>query len=72
MGNKQKYWGKTIATVLVFWSAVEVFVRNGMFTEIRIEPLHYVPQMVSVLVVFILVGLGIIYKSKGKKATRLW
>lgn len=72
MGSKQKYWGKTIATVIVFWSAVEVFARNGMFTEIRIEPLHYVPQMVSILVVFILVGLGIIYKSKGKKATRLW
>lgn len=70
MGSKQKYWGKTIATVLVFWSAVEVFVRNGMFTEIWIEPLHYVPQMVSILVVFILVGLGIIYKSEGKKATR--
>lgn len=64
-------WGAnirmSIATVIVFWSAIEVFARNGMFTEIWVEPLHYVPQMISILVVFILVGLGVIYKSKSKR-----
>ena len=40
----------------------------GMFTEIWVEPLHYVPQMISILVVFILLGVGIAYKSRTKKA----
>ncbi len=64
-------WGAnirmSIATVIVFWTAVEVFARNGMFKEIWVEPLHNVPQMISILVVFILVGLGIAYKARGRK-----
>lgn len=69
---KLRAWGPnirmSIATVIVFWTAVEVFARNGMFTEIWVEPLHYVPQMISILVVFILLGVGIAYKARTKKA----
>lgn len=55
-------WGRNIrmalATVIVFWTAVEVAARNGFFKEIWVDPGHHVVEMVSILVVFIALIVG--------------
>lgn len=55
-------WGKNIrmavATVIVFWTFVEVAARNGFFSEIWVDPLHHVVEMVVILVVFVALVCG--------------
>ena len=55
-------WGRNIrmalATVIVFWTAVEVAARNGFFKEIWVDPGHHVVEMVGILVVFIALIVG--------------
>ena len=55
-------WGRNIrmalATVIVFWTAVEVAARNGFFKEIWIDPGHHVVEMLGILVVFVALILG--------------
>lgn len=64
-------WGRSIrmalATVIVFWTAVEVAARNGFFKEIWVDPANHVVEMVSILVVFIALILGFwLYSGKEK------
>ena len=65
-------WGPNIrmgvSTVVVFWTFVEVFARNKILTEFWVSPLQYSPQMVSILVCFVALGIFVIVKAaKGKK-----
>ena len=65
-------WGPNIrmavSTVVVFWTFVEVFARNKILTEFWVSPLQYIPQMVSILVCFVALGIFVIIKAaKGKK-----
>ncbi|WP_308275042.1 hypothetical protein [Prevotella sp.] len=62
-------WGRSIrmayATVIVFWTFVEVAARNGMFKEIWVDPMHHVAEMVGVLVVFVALVAGYwLYNAK--------
>ncbi|MGN1375686.1 MAG: hypothetical protein ACI4V5_03940 [Prevotella sp.] len=55
-------WGRNIrmalATVVVFWTFVEVAARNGFFSEIWVDPMHHVWEMTSLLAVFVLLIFG--------------
>lgn len=50
-------WGANIrmavATVIVFWVWVEVMIRLNFMKEIWVEPEKYAPQMVAILLVFL-------------------
>ena len=50
-------WGRNIrfslATVIVFWTFVEIMGRNGFFKEIWIDPLNHVAEMGVILIAFI-------------------
>lgn len=64
-------WGRNIrmslATVIVFWTFVEVAARNGMFKEIWVDPMHHVAEMTGVLVVFVALVAGFwMYNAKDK------
>ena len=65
-------WGPNIrmavSTVVVFWTFVEVFARNKILTEFWVSPLQYIPEMVSILVCFVGLGIFVIIKAaKNKK-----
>ncbi len=71
-------WGynirMAIATVIVFWTGIEVFIRRGIIKEIWINPSEYVFEMVSILVSFLLVMAivivnGVILKKNKRKNT---
>ena len=68
---KLEQWGPNIrmaiSTVVIFWTTVEVFARNGLFTEFWVEPLAHVPEMVSILVTFLLLGAFLIIRNRRKK-----
>ena len=62
-------WGRnlrmSLATVIVFWTFVEVVARNGLFKEIWVDPMHHVAEMTGVLVVFVLLVAGYwLYNAK--------
>ena len=64
-------WGRNIrmalATVIVFWTAVEVAARNGFFKEIWLDPAHHIAEMGSLLVLFIALIVGFwMYNAKDK------
>ena len=64
-------WGRNIrmalATVIVFWTAVEVAARNGFFKEIWLDPAHHIVEMGSLLVLFIALIVGFwMYNAKDK------
>ena len=66
-------WGPNIrmgvSTVVVFWTFVEVFARNKILTEFWVSPLQYIPQMLSILVCFIALGVFVMIRAaKGKKS----
>lgn len=63
-------WGANIrmaiATVIVFWTAVEVVARNSYITEIWVDPMNHVLEMTAILLAFI--GLGAyLYKEQKTK-----
>ena len=64
-------WGPNIrmaiSTVIIFWTTIEVFTRNGLFTEFWVDPLGHVPEMVSILVTFLVLGAFLIIRSRRKK-----
>lgn len=64
-------WGPNIrmaiSTVIIFWTTIEVFARNGLFTEFWVDPLGHVPEMVSILVTFLVLGAFLIIRSRRKK-----
>ncbi|MCQ2214263.1 MAG: hypothetical protein MJZ36_11575, partial [Bacteroidaceae bacterium] len=55
-------WGRNLrmalATVLVFWTFVEVAARNGFFNEIWVDPLNHITEMVIILAVFLALVVG--------------
>ena len=60
MFKKQLYiksWGRNLrmayATVIVFWTFVEVVARNGLFKEIWVDPMNHVAEMSAVLALFV-------------------
>lgn len=63
-----KAWGRSIryalATVIVFWTFVEVMARNNFFNEVWVDPLNHVSEMVSMLLVFVIVGVVTFLLSK--------
>ena len=67
-------WGPNIrmgvSTVVVFWTFVEVFARNKILTEFWVSPLQHIPEMVSILVCFVALGIFVIIKAaKSRKNT---
>ena len=64
-------WGPNIrmaiSTVVVFWTAVEVFARNKLLTEFWVSPLQHIPEMVSILVCFLALGVFVAIKSARSK-----
>lgn len=65
MLKKQLYiasWGRnlrmSLATVIVFWTFVEVVARNGLFKEIWVDPMHHVWEMSGVLLLFVVLIVG--------------
>lgn len=62
-------WGRNIrmavATVIVFWTFVEIVVRGGFLKEIWVDPLNHVIEMTAVLATFILLVFGLwFYNAK--------
>ncbi|MCR5312338.1 MAG: hypothetical protein K6E54_01580 [Bacteroidaceae bacterium] len=61
-------WGANIrmaiATVVVFWTFVEVMARNQFMNEIWVAPLEHQAEMWSILGAFILAGLYLFWDSR--------
>lgn len=66
-------WGANIrmaiATVIVFWTPVEIMGRINLFKEIWIEPMSYVTEMAIILTAFLLLAAYLLTKS-GRRATQ--
>lgn len=49
-------WGRNIrfalATVIIFWTFVEIVSRNGFFTEVWVDPLSHTSEMIVIITVF--------------------
>ena len=56
-----------IATVIVFWTPVEIMGRNDIFNEIWVAPLEHVTEMITILAVFLVLAAYLIYKAVRKK-----
>jgi len=74
MFKRQLYlasWGANIrmaiATVIVFWTPVEILGRINFFKEFWTEPQHYIFELSSILVVFIILLLYLWFKGAKKK-----
>lgn len=64
-------WGANIrmaiATVIVFWTPVEILGRVNFFTEIWIYPERYKGPMITILVAFLVLLAAVIYKAVRKQ-----
>ena len=62
------HWGRNIrfalATVIIFWTFVEVAARNGFFREIWVDPMHHITEMGGILIVFILLIAATIFFAR--------
>ncbi len=67
---KIQAWGANIrmaiATVIVFWTFVEVMARNGFLKEIWVAPLEHQTEMWSILGTFIVIAIILITCSRKK------
>ena len=67
---KLQGWGPNIrmaiSTVVVLWTAIEVFSRNDLLTEFWVDPFNHIPEMVSILVCFIALAIFMIVKARKK------
>lgn len=72
-------WGynirMSIATVIIFWTAVEVFIRRGIIKEIWLSPSEHVFEMLAISISFLIVTTivitnGIIIKRHKTKNTQ--
>ena len=65
-------WGPNIrmgiSTVVVFWTAVEVFARNHLLSEFWVSPLQHIPEMVSILVCFLALVVFVVIRAVRKRA----
>ena len=61
-------WGANIrmaiATVIVFWTPVEIMGRINLLKEIWISPFEHIVEMTLILMAFVLLGTLLIYKSR--------
>lgn len=68
---KMGAWGPNLrmalATVIVFWTFVEVVIRLRLFTEIWIAPEKYKGEMISILAAFILIIIYLVWHSHREK-----
>ena len=68
-------WGANIrmaiATVIVFWTPVEILGRMDLLTEIWVAPLEHKTEMIIILAVFIVLAAYMIYKSRHKKPQQI-
>jgi hypothetical protein len=60
----------SIATVVVFWTFIEVLGRWDFFSEIWVKPMEYKTEMIMMLIVFLLLTGFLLYRSSEKKATQ--
>jgi len=64
---KRAVWGASIrmaiATVIVFWTAVEIVARNGFFNEFWVEPLQHMPEIITILVSFLAIAIFLAVKA---------
>ena len=64
-------WGAhirmAIATVIVFWTPVEILGRVNFFTEIWIYPERYKGPMITVFIAFLILLAGLLWAAKRKK-----
>ncbi|MGP1560228.1 MAG: hypothetical protein ACTTHY_07360, partial [Prevotella intermedia] len=74
MFKRQLYlasWGAnirmSIATVIVFWTPVEILGRINFFHEFWVEPEKYAWQMTVILIAFIALGVYLWIKGHKKK-----
>lgn len=63
-------WGRNLrmafATVIVFWTFVEVAARNGFFSEIWVDPMNHVFEMSLILLLFLaLIASLLMFRVKG-------
>lgn len=63
-------WGANIrmaiATVVVFWTPVEIMGRNGLLNELWVDPLGHTAEMVTILAFFLLLALYLWFASSRK------
>ena len=68
---KISQWGYalrfSIATVIVFWTFVEILGRWNVFEEIWVNPMAYKTEMITILIAFIVLMAYVFYKSTRKK-----
>jgi hypothetical protein len=61
-------WGRNIrfalATVIVFWSFVEIAARNGFFNEVWTDPLNHTTETVIICIAFIAVIAATVFFSR--------
>jgi hypothetical protein len=64
-------WGAnirfSIATVIVFWTPVEILGRVNFFSEIWTDPINYLTEMSIMLAAFVLLAIYLWHKSSKKK-----
>ncbi len=69
-----KQWGYgiryAIATVVVFWTAVEIAGRRNFLKEIWVHPLEYKNEMTSMMVSFLLILVFLFYKTIKKRKVK--
>ncbi|PCH68446.1 MAG: hypothetical protein COC06_09615 [Bacteroidales bacterium] len=65
-------WGAnirfSIATVIIFWTPVEILGRINFFSEIWTEPMKHGTEMIIILVIFVLLAIYLWYIGSKKKA----
>lgn len=68
MQLRTKSWGANIrmaiATVIVFWTPVEILGRIDFFTEVWVQPLKYSGIMIAIAVAFIVLSVILVMKSR--------
>lgn len=64
-------WGANIrmaiATVIVFWTPVEIMGRINLFNEIWVAPLEHITEMVIILAAFLILAACLIYGALRRK-----
>ncbi|HIZ87301.1 MAG TPA: hypothetical protein IAC03_03970 [Candidatus Coprenecus pullistercoris] len=64
-------WGANIrmaiATVIVFWTPVEIMGRIDLFNEIWVAPLEHITEMLIILAAFVILAACLIYSALRKK-----
>ena len=67
-------WGANIrmaiATVVVFWTPVEILGRMDFFSEIWIAPMEHQTEMISILAAFVILAVYLIVRGRTKKTVR--